>query len=969
MWNVNWSSYTLLLISFINLAYAFNDYLLNGCDRSPICIRNRHYRDNILETSANNDNWQYHYRIDPYSLNVNNNILYGTIMKTVNDELKINLPFELNFLKDLNAVRFKIDEERLNCINNDRDSGKDNFYDGTIVNCQRYNQTWDWSVVDDYKVNYTAIGNDMVIVDGNKTLSGDSDAQKPTNKGWSFFASKSGNDDTSNDKIITVNNRLENIKIVIDLDTVKFQIFYNDNLIITLNERNLFYWEQQRFPNSISGTFLPQESDSNLFSSEFDSVNVPLGPESIGLDFTFNDFKNVYGIPEHADSLKLKDTSNTDPYRLFNVDVFEYNVDSKQPMYGAIPLMLAQKKNLSVGLLWINAADTWIDINYVESDTKTHWFSENGIMDMVIFMDRTPMGITNQYVTLTGKPILPLMSTIGYHQSRWNYNNELDLLNVQDMMDSNHIPMDVLWLDLEYTDSRKFFTWKFDSFPNPKRLLKKLSKFGRQLVVLIDPHLMSEYEISNEIKEDNAQVKDKNGDTFIGDCWPGKSIWIDTVGKIGQTTWSNLFKKFTNNSLFEWSNNLHFWNDMNEPSIFSGPETTAPKDALHDGNFEERSIHNLYGLSVHETTYTAMKKIYKNLTRPFILTRSYFIGSQRSAATWTGDNVATWDYLSISIPMVLTNNIVGMPFIGADIAGFSGNPDEELFIRWYQAGLWYPFFRGHAHIDTIRREPYLFNDPTKSIVRDSIRLRYKLLPIFYTAFHESSINGTPVINPMFYIYPNEEKFYDIDNQFYLGNFGIVVKPIVSANTFSTTMTLAQGIYYDLDTLEATIVRNEVQEISVDAPLSKIPAFIQGGHIITQRSRYRRSTKLMVNDPYQLVVAADMNNYAQGKFYIDDGESFEYESGQYLETEFIFENKKLSNKPINIPSNITHSKIGNTLIEEIILPLNKYSDVEFKDIVTIHRDNMDTQIPIIKQDNQIVIKNPFVYANESWQLCF
>lgn len=960
MLGFGWNLFTILLVVLNTLTHAFNDYLLNGCDKSPICIRNRFYRDNILDTITNDKkrkNWQYHYSIAESSLKIDENILYGTIVKTVNDDLKVNLPFQVNFLKDLNAVRFKIDEERTHCW--DKETGQIEFYPNTIVNCQRYNQTWDWSVTEFYRTNYTSPHEDIFMQEGNTTLS---DSRENKNNGWSFFAFNSHGDDTSNHKIVTIKNNLENIKIVIDLDTVKFQIFFNEELVITLNERNLFNWEQQRLPDHLNGTFLPQESDLNLFNSKFDSVTVPLGPESIGLDFTFHNFANVYGIPEHADSLRLKDTSGSDPYRLFNVDVFEYNVDSTQPMYGAIPLMIAQRRNLSLGLLWINAADTWIDINYTDSNTKTHWFSENGVMDMVIFMDQSPRGVTNQYVTLTGKPVLPLLSTIGYHQCRWNYNNELDLLNVQDMMDLNHIPLDVVWLDLDYTDEKKFFTWKFDSFPNPKRLLQKLSKFGRQLVVLIDPHLMSQYEISAEVIAANSQVKDKSGNTFIGDCWPGKSIWIDTIGKIGQKTWYKLFTKFVHES--SGSNNLHFWNDMNEPSVFSGPETTAPKDVIHDGNFEERSIHNLYGLSVHETTYNAMKKIYEKLTRPFILTRSYFIGSQRSAATWTGDNVATWEYLKISIPMILTNNIVGMPFIGADIAGFSGNPDEELYIRWYQAGLWYPFFRGHAHIDTVRREPYLFDDPTRSIVRAAIRLRYKLLPTFYTAFYQASIDGTPVISPMFYIHPNQERFYDIDDQFYLGQFGIIVKPIVSANTFNTTMTLAQGIYYDLEDLSSKIIDTSVGEITVDAPISKIPAFIEGGHIIIQRERYRRSAKLMQNDPYQLIVATDKNGYSYGKLYIDDGESFEYENGQYLETIFSFMDGVLSNRPVN-----TFAEVSTTLIEKIVIPLNKYSQLDVGEYVTVNRNTAEEHIPVFKIDNQIVIKNPRVYANETWELRF
>lgn len=115
--------------------------------------------------------------------------------------------------------------------------------------------------------------------------------------------------------------------------------------------------------------------------------------------------------------------------------------------------------------------------------------------------------------------------------------------------------------------------------------------------------------------------------------------------------------------------NIHLWNDMNEPSVFNGPETSAPKDNLHFGQWEHRSIHNVFGLSYHETTFNSLLNRSPE-KRPFILTRSYFAGSQRTAAMWTGDNMSKWEYLKISIPMVLTSNVVGMPFAGADVGGF-----------------------------------------------------------------------------------------------------------------------------------------------------------------------------------------------------------------------------------------------------------------------------------------------------------
>lgn len=151
--------------------------------------------------------------------------------------------------------------------------------------------------------------------------------------------------------------------------------------------------------------------------------------------------------------------------------------------------------------------------------------------------------------------------------------------------------------------------------------------------------------------------------------------------------------------------------------------------------------------------------------RPFILTRAFYAGSQRFGAMWTGDNLGTWEHMTVGVQMVLANGIGGMTFGGggsfilfkpimwmprhfffaADVGGFFGNPERDMLVRWYQVGAFQPFFRAHAHIDTKRREPYLLEEPYKSMLRDILRLRYSMLPIWYTAFREASVTGIPVL--------------------------------------------------------------------------------------------------------------------------------------------------------------------------------------------------------------------------------
>ncbi|CAI4055947.1 glucan 1,3-alpha-glucosidase ROT2 SKDI_02G3350 [Saccharomyces kudriavzevii IFO 1802] len=944
------------LVLFTTLSHAFTDYLLKKCAQSGFCHRNRVYSENIA-LSRNS-----YYKLDAASVvhDPLQNVLHATIIKTIprleGDDIAVEFPFSLSFLQD-HSVRFIIDEKERTSVNDS----------GLLVSPQRYKETWLHAFDEKFRgeVSKTNFSESHFL-----------EQPRTGNSLWSKLTSFLSLSNSTSDAI-----RLQNGCVSLEVLTEPFQlkIYWRNTLKLIVNEQNFLNIEHYRSKEENFAHVLPEETAFNMFKDDFKyskDDTLPLGPESIALDFSFIGSTNVYGIPEHATSLRLMDTSQREPYRLFNVDVFEYNIGTTQPMYGSIPFMFSSS---STSVFWVNAADTWVDIRYdsQQNKTMTHWISENGVLDVVVSLGEDIPTIIDRFTDLTGRPFLPPMSSIGYHQCRWNYNDEMDVLTVDSQMDAHEIPYDFIWLDLEYTNDKKFFTWKPNSFPDPKRLLAKLNKLGRNLVVLIDPHLKEDYEVSDIVINENVAVKDHNGDDYIGRCWPGNSIWIDTMSKHGQKIWKSFFESFMD--LPSNLSNLFIWNDMNEPSIFDGPETTAPKDLIHQNNVEERSLHNLYGLSVHEATHDAVKSIYSaSDKRPFLLTRAFFAGSQRTAATWTGDNVANWDYLKISIPMVLSNNVAGMPFIGADIAGFVGDPSPELVARWYQAGLWYPFFRAHAHIDTKRREPYLFNEPLKSIVRDAIQLRYFLLPTLYTMFYKSSTTGFPIMNPMFVEHPELSELYDIDNQFYWGNSGLLVKPVTEPNQSETEMIFPPGIFYEFSSLDSFVNDGiNLMKRNISAPLDKIPLFIEGGHIITMKNKYRRSSKLMKNDPYVLVVAPDANGVAVGELYVDDGETFGYQKGEYVRTQFILEGGHiLKNLPDHIPDNLAdihNDTLRNTSIEKIIVAKNtSQHNVTLNDTVTVKQDGRERSLSTKlsrEDDNRIIIMNPMLDITEKWELTF
>lgn len=683
--------------------------------------------------------------------------------------------------------------------------------------------------------------------------------------------------------------------------------------------------------------------------------------------------------------------NHEEPYRLYNSDVFEYELNSPMTLYGAIPYMQAHRKNSSVGVFWLNAAETWIDIVKTKSTTnplslgltgkkttQTHWFSESGQLDVFVFLGPNPQTLSKVYGELTGYTQLPQQFAIAYHQCRWNYVTDEDVKEVDRKFDRYQIPYDVIWLDIEYTDGKKYFTWDPMTFPDPKGMQDQLDSSERKLVAIIDPHLKNEngYPVIEELKSKDLGVKNKDGNIYDGWCWPGSSHWVDCFNPAAIAWWKGLYAFDKFKGTFR---NTFIWNDMNEPSVFNGPETTMPKDNIHYGNWEHRDVHNINGMTVVMATYQGLVERKKGqLQRPFVLTRSFYAGSQRMGAMWTGDNQADWGHLAISMPMVLNQGIAGFPFAGADVGGFFGNPDKDLLVRWYQTGIWYPFFRAHAHIDTRRREPYLAGEPYMQIISQAIRLRYQLLPAWYTAFHEASINGMPIVRPQYYVHPEDEQGFAMDDQFYLASTGILVKPVVAQNQDSVDIYLSDAQKY-YDYFDYTIYQGAGKWHKIPAPLDKIPVLMQGGHIIPRRDRPRRSSGLMKWDPYTLVIVLDDTGSAEGTLYVDDGEGYDYEKGGYINRRFVFADSSLSSEDIGTkgPKTAEYLKTMADVRVGKIVVIAAPAEWEQRDTVTVIEDGTKgartASLQYVRGENGkaafAVVKNPNVAIGKSWKIDF
>nr|BBD49479.1 alpha-glucosidase [Samia ricini] len=781
-----------------------------------------------------------------------------------------------------------------------------------------------------------------------------------------------------NGRLTLTNN--QGHKVVVTAEPLKIEFLdRSGEVAVVLNENSQLLVE-------------PLREDENNWSENFKSHHdsKPRGNEAVSLDVSFLDAAQVYGIPEHTDGFALSTTSSGEPYRLYNLDVFEYELLSRMALYGAIPFMFAHGPKRSAGVFWHNSAETWIDVvNYADSTVVSslvnlvtggqkrrvdvRFMSESGVLDIFVMLGDTPADVFRQYTKLTGTTPLPPKSSLAYHQSRWNYVDEADVRGVDENFDAHDIPLDYIWLDIEYTDHKKYFTWDQEKFPHPSEMVANLTAKGRKMVVIVDPHVKREagYFVHEDAIDNGYYVKDKDGKVYEGWCWPGSSSYMDFFDPVVSKYYS---ERYRYENFPGTSKDVHIWNDMNEPSVFNGPEITMPKDCRHyktpqDGHeglasyWEHRHVHNEYGLWNIKSTHEGMLNRDNGKYRPFILTRSTFAGTQRYAAVWTGDNMAEWGFLAASISMCLSLATAGISFCGSDVGGFFKYPEAELITRWYQAGAYQPFFRAHSHIETKRHEPWLYEPATTALIRDANRRRYALIDFWYTLFYELSVDGLPVMRPLLQEYPKEQETYTIDNEYLLGD-KLLVRPVTEAGVTSVKVYLpgaeSHTLWYDPDTYQQYQATGYINQ---PVTLSKIPVYQRGGTIIPRKERVRRSSVLMADDPYTLVVALDANKTAHGTLYIDDGETYEYRNNRYIYAKITYEPNLMTYTFVNERASYpTRSWLERIVIAGIKTPPKTaklhQGDRQVALQMTLHRGN-----------DVLVVRKPSASMAQPWTITF
>ncbi len=561
-------------------------------------------------------------------------------------------------------------------------------------------------------------------------------------------------------------------------------------------------------------------------------------------------------------------------FQNWNTDTYSFS-KHQDPLYRSIPFYLSLKEGKSYGIFFDNTYKTHFDFAH-EDQNKTSFWADGGELQYYYIHGPHMMDVVKRYHTLTGTHKLPPMWALGYHQCRWSYYPESKLHDLAKNFRERKIPCDALYLDIDYMDGYRCFTWNKKYFPNPKKMIKELSDDGFKTVVIIDPGIKVDdnYWVFKEGK-DNKYFCRRSDDYFMeGHVWPGRCQFPDFTNPEVRKWWGTLFKELVEVGV------AGVWNDMNEPAVFGAG--TFPDDVRHDYDGHRgshRKAHNVYGMQMVRATYDGLKLLQKN-KRPFTITRAGYSGLQRYSCVWTGDNVATWEHLKLGSLQMQRLSVSGIPFAGTDIGGFSGEPTGELFTRWIQLGVFSPFMRAHSAGDTAEREPWSFGPELEAINKKFIELRYRLLPYIYAAFWEHHKYGFPILRPVIMLEQDNLTNHYREDEFTFGD-KILVCPVLTEGAITRKLYLPQGTWYDYWSHEAI---EGGKEFTVSAPLDSMPIFVKAGSVIPEAPVMQHVNEFEADE---LLFQIYYSNYEVNSFHYEDhGDTFAYEQDIYLEKKFI-----------------------------------------------------------------------------------
>ena len=497
-------------------------------------------------------------------------------------------------------------------------------------------------------------------------------------------------------------------------------------------------------------------------------------------------------------------------YRSWNSDVFNHT-ESTESLYGSHNFLLFFGPECLFGVFLDDPGRITWDLGYTRSDTAVIT-SENGNLDLYFVEEASLSETARSFRRLTGRSYLPPRWAFGYIQSRWGYASESEVRTVAEEHRKRGIPLDGVCLDIDYMEDFKNFTWRKDAFPDLKHFSAGMKKEHIRLIPIIDAGIRKEkgYAPYDSGEKGDVFCKKEDGSEFTAAVWPGICCFPDFLREDVRRWFGSLYRPLLEAGV------EGFWNDMNEPALFYTDESVEaafrraeelctgssvdyeemwslnnafssiannPEDYrsfLHEvGGKPVRHdlVHNLYGAFMTRSAAEAFRR-FDPEKRYLLFSRSSFIGAHRNGGIWQGDNFSWWSHLRMALQMLPNLNLCGFLFSGCDLGGFGCNVTEDLLARFLQLGVFTPLMRNHSALHTREQEIYRFSSWEQ--MRDTVRVRYALLPFLYSEFMKAALSDGMYFRPLAFDYPEDRRAVRTEDQLMLGE-GCMIAPVMEQN--------------------------------------------------------------------------------------------------------------------------------------------------------------------------------------------
>ena len=657
-------------------------------------------------------------------------------------------------------------------------------------------------------------------------------------------------------------------------ETVQYQIKENhQKIVISTSLLKIEIIKSHLFVNFYDNKGKQLSSDEKGFHWEKDERH---GGEIVKMSKTSLPDEAYFGLGDKTSNQNIRGKRFVN----WSTDEYGYKGDT-DPLYKNINLIYSFHKGSSYGLFFDNTFKSHFDLAHERKEVISFW-AEGGEMNYYFFYGEDLLDVARQYTNLTGTADMPPLWALGYQQCKWSYYPESKVMEVANRMRAEKIPCDAMYLDIDYMDGFRCFTWNKEHFPDPKRMVQELKNDGFKTMVIIDPGIKIDfdYDVFKEGLEKGYFCKRQDGPYVQGKVWPGECYFPDFTNPEVREWWGGLFQE-----LIEDIGLAGIWNDMNEPALFEVPTKTFPLDVRHDYDghpCSHRKAHNIYGMQMTKATADGVKRFAGN-KRPLLITRSGYAGMQRFTSVWTGDNLASWEHLKMAHMQTLRLSISGVSFCGSDIGGFIDQPEGELYVRWMQLAIFHPFFRTHSSGDHGDQEPWSFGKKNLNLVRKLIELRYRILPYIYSCFYEYHKHGTPILRPILFQTASKKKgAINNSEEAFLGDH-LLYSPVLKKGALKKEVTLPEGNWYDY--FENIVYAGNNSHV-VDADLGKVPLFVRAGAIIPHFPTMQYVGEHDINEVTLKVYYG--SGIVSSKFYSDALDGYEYKDNQYRLTEFTTE---------------------------------------------------------------------------------